>query len=401
MKKFTPEQSIRDVQHFGEEGGVVPVIDIAATSTFLNPADMERTFSGELQGCYLYSRHSNPTVNFFGKKMAAMEGAEAALGVASGMAAISCTIEQIFRNETKTGRGHIIASQTVYGGTYALFHNILPSRGINVSFVDIRDLKAIEAAITPETKIIYSETLSNPLLAVCDIQALSNLCQKHNLKLVIDNTFAPMIVRPLELGADVVIHSCTKYISGASDMIAGAICGDQAFINSLIDVNHGSVMLNGPVMDPRIAHELYLRLDHLSIRMKAHSDMALFLAAKMEEKKLNVLYPGLKSHPQHELYNLMGASRLGHGGVLTLVCEDADKARILATKLQDEKFGLYAVSLGFSRTLMSCSAKSTSSEIPEEERKKMGLEEGLLRFSIGYTGDPQVMWERFWKCYYS
>ncbi len=399
MKNFTPEQSIRDVQHFGEEGGVVPVIDVAATSTFLNPADMERTFSGELQGCYLYSRHSNPTVNFFGKKIAAMEGTEAALGVASGMAAISCAVEQIFRNETKSGRGHIIASQTVYGGTYALFHNILPSRGIEVTFVDIRDLAAIEAAITPETKIIYSETLSNPLLAVCDIKALSALCKKHKLKLVIDNTFAPMIVRPYELGADVVIHSCTKYISGASDMIAGAICGDQPFISSLIDVNHGSVMLNGPVMDPRIAHELYLRLDHLSIRMKAHSDMALFLAQKMEEKNLKVIYPGLKSHPQHELYHMMGANRLGHGGVLTLVCPDAERARILATKLQDEKFGLYAVSLGFSRTLMSCSAKSTSSEIPEEERKKMGLEEGLLRFSIGYTGDPQVMWERFWKCY--
>lgn len=401
MKKSNPEQAIRDVQHFGEEGGVVPVIDVAATSTFLNPSDMERTFSGELQGCYLYSRHSNPTVNFFGKKIAAMEGAEAALGVASGMAAISCAVEQIFRNETKSGRGHIIASQTVYGGTYALFHNIFPTRGLDVSFVDIRDLKAIEAAITPDTKIIYSETLSNPLLAVCDIKALSTLCKKHNLKLVIDNTFAPMIVCPTELGADVVIHSCTKYISGASDMIAGAICGSQQFISSLIDVNHGTVMLNGPVMDPRIAHELYLRLDHLSIRMKAHSDMALFLAQKMEEKGLKIIYPGLKSHPQHQLFMQMGADRLGHGGVLTLVCKDADAARVLATKLQDEKFGLYAVSLGFSRTLMSCSAKSTSSEIPEEERAKMGLEEGLLRFSIGYTGDPTVMWERFWKCYSS
>ena len=118
-----------------------------------------------------------------------------------------------------------------------------------------------------------------------------------------------MIVRPIELGADVVIHSCTKYISGASDMIAGAICGSQQFISSLIDVNHGTVMLNGPVMDPRIAHELYLRLDHLSIRMKAHSDMALFLAQKMEEKGLKIIYPGLKSHPQHQLFMQMGADR--------------------------------------------------------------------------------------------
>ncbi len=400
MKKINPEQAIRDVQHFGEEGGVVPVIDVAATSTFLDPQDMERTFQGELQGCYLYSRHSNPTVNIFGKKMAAMEGAEAALGVASGMAAIACSIEQVFHNESH-GQGHMIASQTVYGGSYALFKNIFPMRGINVSFVDILDLKAVEAAITPKTKVIYAETMSNPLLAVCDLSGLSAICKNHNLKLIIDNTFAPMIVQPLQYGADIVVHSCTKYISGSSDLIAGAICSDQKFISSLIDVNHGSVMLTGPVMDPRVAHELYLRMDHLGIRMAGHSKMALYLAKKMKEEGLTVIYPGLSEHPQHELLNHYGAKSVGHGGVLTLECPTADDARVLAEKLQNEKFGLYAVSLGFSRTLMSCSAKSTSSEIPEDERKKMGLAEGLLRFSIGYTGDPEIMWNRFLKCYKS
>jgi methionine-gamma-lyase len=400
MKKINPDQAIRDIQHFGEEGGVVPVIDVASTSTFLDPQDMEKTFQGELPGCYLYSRHSNPTVNIFGKKIAAMEGAEAALGVASGMAAIACTIEQIFHNEGSNG--HIVASQTVYGGTYALFKNILPKRGIDVSFVNVKDLSSIEAAITPKTKIIYAETLSNPLLAVSDIRALSSICKKHGLKLVIDNTFAPMIVQPLQHGADVVIHSCTKYISGSSDFIAGAIAGNNEFIASLIDVNHGSVMLTGPVMDPRVAHELYLRMDHLGVRMAAHSRMALFLAEKMKAEGLPVIYPGLTDHPQHQLMQeLKGGGTYGYGGILTLECESADAARVLATKLQNEKFGLYAVSLGFSRTLMSCSAKSTSSEIPEEDRKKMGLGEGLLRFSIGYTGDAEVMWQRFLHCYRS
>lgn len=396
MNKNSANQAIRDVQHFGEEGGVVPVIDVAATSTFLDPQDMERTFSGELQGCYLYSRHSNPTVNIFGKKMAAMEGGEAGLGVASGMAAIACTVEQIFLNEGVES-GHMIASETVYGGTYALFKNVLPRRGIKTTFVNVSDFSAIEKAITPQTKIIYAETLSNPLLTLSDLKKLSSICKKHNLKLIVDNTFAPMIVRPLSMGADVVIHSCTKYISGSSDFIAGAIIGSQAFINSLIDVNTGAVMLSGPVMDPRVAHELYLRLDHLGIRMAAHSKTAMFLAKKMHEKGLKVIYPGLETHPQHnQLKELCGNDNFG--GMLTLECTDADKARILATKLQDEKFGLYAVSLGFSRTLMSVSAKSTSSEIPEDERKKMGLSEGLLRFSIGYTGDPETMWERFLKC---
>jgi methionine-gamma-lyase len=400
MQKFNPDQAIRDIQHFGEEGGVVPVIDVASTSTFLDPKDMERTFMGELQGCYLYSRHSNPTVNIFGKKIAAMEGAEAALGVASGMAAIACTIEQVFRNEG-VAQGHLITSQTVYGGTYALFKNILPARGINVSFVDINDLSAVEKAITPETRLIYAETLSNPLLAVSDLKALASLCKKHKLKLIVDNTFTPMIAQPLLHGADVVIHSCTKYISGSSDFIAGAIAGPQAFINSLIDVNHGMVMLTGPVMDPRVAHELYLRMDHLGVRMAAHSKMALFLAERMKNEGMPVIYPGLKNHPQHQMLKDLGAADFGFGGILTLECKDADTARVLATKLQDDKFGLYAVSLGFSRTLMSCSAKSTSSEIPEDERKKMGLAEGLLRFSIGYTGDPEIMWNRFMKCYKS
>lgn len=400
MQKFNPEQAIRDIQHFGEEGGVVPVIDVASTSTFLDPKDMERTFMGELQGCYLYSRHSNPTVNIFGKKIAAMEGAEAALGVASGMAAIACTIEQVFRNEG-VSQGHLITSQTVYGGTYALFKNILPARGINVSFIDINDLTAVENAITPETRLIYAETLSNPLLAVSDLKALASLCKKHKLKLIVDNTFTPMIAQPLLHGADVVIHSCTKYISGSSDFIAGAIAGSQAFINSLIDVNHGLVMLTGPVMDPRVAHELYLRMDHLGVRMAAHSKMALFLAERMKNEGMPVIYPGLKNHPHHQMLKDLGAADFGFGGILTLECKDADTARVLATKLQDDKFGLYAVSLGFSRTLMSCSAKSTSSEIPEDERKKMGLSEGLLRFSIGYTGDPEIMWNRFITCYKS
>lgn len=405
MQTQHPEQALRDIQHFGEEGGVVPVIDVAATSTFLDPKDMERTFQGELQGCYLYSRHSNPTVNIFGRKLAAMEGAEAALGVASGMAAISCAIDQLFRSTAdavvgslKEG-GHLVSSRTVYGGTYALFKNVLPSRGIDVSFVEITDLEAVEAAFRRDTKVLYAETLSNPLLSAIDLPGLAALCKRRGVKLVIDNTFAPLMVQPLKLGADVVVHSCTKYISGSSDLIAGAIAGSQEFIDSLIDVNHGAVMLTGPVMDPRIAHELYLRFDHLPIRMQAHAKMSDFLARRMFEEKITVIYPGLPSHPQHALLKSQLNEQYGFGGILTVDCGSSEKAVALAALLQNEKFGLYAVSLGFSRTLMSCSAKSTSSEIPEEDRKEIGLSEGLLRFSIGYTGDPETMWKRFIESY--
>lgn len=389
-----PEQRLRDLQHFGEEGGVIPAIDLAATSTFLNPKDMEKTFSGEKEGCYLYSRHSNPTVNMFSSKVAALENTESALGVSSGMAAIACSIEQLMPNG-----GEIISSMTVYGGTYALFKNIFPKQNIKTHFVDINDLKAIESKINSNTKILYAETISNPLLNLSDIKSLSGLAKKHGLTLIIDNTFAPFLVTPAELGADVVVHSCTKFISGASDMIAGVICSSQKFISSLIDVNTGTVMLKGPIMDARLAHELYLRLDHLSLRVKAHSEAALYFAQSLEQNKIPVIYPGLKSHPQHLEYKQKLNPGFGYGAMVALQIESADKAMKLAQKLQNEKFGLYAVSLGFSRTLMTVPAITTSSEISEDDQKTMKLSKGLLRLSIGYVGNNEILFERFLKAY--
>ena len=387
-------QALRDIQHFGEEGGVVPVIDVAATSTFLNPEDMSKAFHGELSGCYLYSRHSNPSVNIFGEKIAAMEGMEAALGVASGMSAISCAIEQLMPEG-----GHLICSRTIYGGTYALFKSLLPRRGIKVDFVDPQDVSAFEKAIRKDTKVIYTETMSNPLLGVSDLAKLGALAKSRDIRLMIDNTFTPLMITPAQFGADVVIHSCTKYISGASDLIAGVIVSSREFIQQLIDLNTGVVMLTGPVMDPRVAHELYLRLDHLPIRMIAHSRSAMHLAQKLSEAKIPVIYPGLPQHPQHELLKSIMRPEAGFGGMLTIDCQTTARAMKLATRLQDQKFGLYAVSLGFSRTLMSCPSVSTSSEIPEAEQKQMNLSPGLLRLSIGYTGDDETMTKRFLACY--
>lgn len=396
-----PRQALRDIQHFGEEGGVVPTTDMAATSTFLKPADMERAFRGEVKGCYLYSRHSNPTVLAFGKKLAAMEDMPAALGVASGMAAIASAIEQIFQSSppSESGRGHMVSSRVVYGGTYALFANVLPRQGIDVTFVDPSDPAAIERAIRPDTRILYTESMSNPLLAVSDLPRMAEIARRHSLKLIVDNTFTPLIITPARHGADIVLYSCTKYISGASDLIAGAIVGSTEFIDSLIDVNTGIVMLRGPVMDARIAHELYLRLDHLPVRMEAHSRAATHLASGMSEAGVKVIYPGQASHPQRALLDRLANPEYGYGGMLTIDCGSTAKALALATRLQDEKFGLYAVSLGFSRTLMSCPSNSTSSEIPEADQKAMGLTPGLLRLSIGFTGNNQVMLERFLQAY--
>lgn len=386
------EQRIRDLQHFGEEGGVIPVIDLASTSTFLNPKDMEQTFLGEKEGCYLYSRHSNPTVMMFSKKMAALENTESALGVASGMSAIACALEQILDDG-----GEIISSPTIYGGTFALFKNVFPKQNIHTHFVDLNDSAAIENKINKKTKVIYVETISNPLLNLAPLKNLSSLCKKHGLKLVVDNTFAPCLVNPADFGADVVLHSCTKFVSGSSDMIAGVICGTKDFINSLIDVNHGRVMIKGPTMDPRTAHELYMRLDHLPVRIKAHSEKALFFAEEFEKMGLKVIYPGLKSHPQQAIYKEMLNRAFGYGGMLAVELESADLAMQVSQELQNEKFGLYAVSLGFSRTLMTVPAITTSSEIPEDQQKQMKLSKGLIRFSVGFTGDNHIMLERFKK----
>ncbi|MEO6950453.1 MAG: aminotransferase class V-fold PLP-dependent enzyme [Polyangia bacterium] len=387
-------QALRDIQDFGEQGGVVPVIDVAATSTFLDPADMDRAFRGEIAGCYLYSRHSNPTVNAFGKKLAAMEGMEAGLGVASGMAAIACTIEQLMPEG-----GHLVSSRVVYGGTYALFSGLLRRRGIEVTFVDPDDLGAIERAMRPDTRVLYTEAMSNPLLAVADLAQMSRIAHACGAKLVVDNTFTPLLISPARFGADVVVYSCTKYISGGSDLIAGAIVSSRAFVDSLIDVNDGAVMLNGPVMDPRIAHELYLRLDHLALRMVAHSQAAERFSRAAKDAGVRVIYPGLEDHPHRAVLRSLANPGYGSGGMVTVDCGSMAAAMKLASRLQEERFGLYAVSLGFSRTLMSIPASSTSSEIPEVERTRMGLTAGLLRLSIGYTGNDATMLERFLRCH--
>ena len=392
---MSKEQKIRDIQHFGEEGGVVPVIDHASTSTFLDPNDMQKVFEGEIQGCYLYSRHTNPSVTAFSQKLAAMEGSESAIGLSSGMAAISCAVLQ----NVKSG-DHIISSNTVYGGTWALFKNILPSFGIEISFVNPSEINEFKNAIKENTKLIYTETMSNPLLGVSDIKSLGELAKENELKLCVDNTFTPLMVSPIDLGADIVVYSCTKYISGQSDLIAGAICASDEFISQLIDVNNGAAMLLGPVMDPKVAYDLYARLDTLPIRMRAHSMAAEVLIKKMNKENIDgIIYPGLETFPQFELFNSMKNNSFGNGGMITLDCGTLEFATKLAQHLQDEKFGLFAVSLGFSRTLLSCPSASTSSEIPKEEQEKIGLKNGLLRMSIGYCGDSEILADRFISCY--
>ena len=380
--KFKPANNIQDLQYFGEFGGVNPSISDSSTYTFLSAKTMFDTFEGNTDGCYLYSRHSSPSNLYLGEALAAMEGTETANVAGSGMGAITPTILQI------CGQGdHIVSSRTIYGGTYAFLKNFTPRMGIETSFVDITKLDVVEAAINENTKMIYCESVSNPLLEVADIKALVALAKKHQLKVVVDNTFSPLSIAPAQLGADVVLHSLTKFINGSSDTMGGVVCASSEFINSQKSVIDGASMLLGSSMDSLRSSSILKNMRTLHIRMKQHSKNAAFLAEKFESDGLKTVYPGLKSHPSHKIFTEMMNHEYGYGGMLTIDAGSLEKANALMELMQEKNLGYLAVSLGFYKTLFSAPGTSTSSEIPLEEQNAMGLTDGLIRFSIGLDDD--------------
>lgn len=392
-KSFHPADKIQDLQYFGEFGGVNPSISDSSTYTFLSAKTMFDTFEGNAEGCYLYSRHSSPMNLYLGQALAAMEGTESANVAASGMGAITPVLLQLC-----AAGDEIVSSRTIYGGTYAFMKNMLPKWNIKTKFVDITNLEQVVAAITKNTKVLYCETVSNPLLEVADIEALAVIAKTHHIKLVVDNTFSPMSVAPAKLGADIVIHSLTKFINGSSDTVGGVVCASQDFINDLKNVNDGASMLLGPTMDSLRAASILKNLRTLHIRMKQHSHNAMYLAQKFEADGLKVVYPGLASHPSHELYAKMINPEYGFGGMMTVDVGSLDKANELMELMQHRNLGYLAVSLGFYKTLFSAPGSSTSSEIPLEEQKAMGLTDGLIRFSIGLDNDIERTYQMMRQC---
>jgi methionine-gamma-lyase len=309
------------------------------------------------------------------------------------MGAITPTLLQLCGNGD-----HIVSSRTIYGGTYAFLKNFAPRFGVQTTFVDITKLAIVEAAITPNTKVLYCETVSNPLLEVADLASLAKIAKKHNIKLVVDNTFSPLSVAPAKFGADIVIHSLTKYINGSSDTVGGVVCASQEFIDSLKNVNNGASMLLGPTMDSLRSASVMKNLRTLHIRMKQHSCNAMYLAQKFEADGLKVVYPGLPSHPSHQLYASMINPEYGFGGMMTIDVGTLDKANELMELMQSRNLGYLAVSLGFYKTLFSAPGTSTSSEISLEEQKAMGLTDGLIRFSIGLDNDIERTYQMMKQC---
>lgn len=396
MSNRNPVETMANSRHeFGEHGGVNMSVEASTTFTVMHSDTMPEIFGGEKGpekgGCYLYGRHFNPTVYSLSRQLAALEGTEAAYCTASGMSAISATLMQLC-----DAGDHIVSSNTVYGGTYALMHDMLPPKtGITTSLVDIGDLSAVEDAITERTRVIYTESISNPTLRVANLPGLSRIAKRHGIKLVVDNTFSPLMISPRAHGADIVIHSMTKFISGASDYIAGAICADASFINELMDLHTGALMIFGPTMDPQVAFNIHLRLPHLPIRMTEHSRRTKIFAERLQALGLKVTYPGLPTHPDHQLLSELHCPEYGFGGILTLDLDTEAGANELLDLLQNEYgFGYVAVSLGYFDTLMSCSGSSTSSEMTEDDKAAAHISPGLVRMSIGITGTLEQRWQQ-------
>ncbi len=392
-KKFDPATELQKMEQFGEFGDVNPSITDSATYTFLQENIMIDAFQGEAEGCFLYSRHWNPSNKYLADALAKMEGTESAWVTSSGMAAITTAILQI----CNTG-DHIITSVTTYGGTFAFLNNYVKKFNIEVTFVNISDHNSIKKAIKPNTKVIYTESMTNPMLQVSDIPAISKIAHKHGIKVLVDNTFTPMVLSPFKLGADIVVYSMTKFINGKNDCVAGAICASTEFINDISNVNDGTAMLLGPVLDPLRSSSILKNIASLHIRMIQHGRNALYLAHKFKEIGLKCNYPGMPEHPQHKLMNSMMNEGFGYSGIIAIDLETAERAAPFMELMQNKGVGYHAVSLGYFKTLFSNSGRSTSSEVPVEIQKEMGLSPGLIRFSVGLDHDIERTFKLIKSC---
>jgi methionine-gamma-lyase len=363
-------------QHPDHETGAL-VTPLYLTSTYVfTPDTMERWLAGDTsQGpIYTYGRSRNPTQDAFQEKVASLESGEAALMTGSGMAAISLAMLG-----TVHSGDHVISCQTIYGGTFALFTKIFEEFHIEVSFLPKMTNAALDAALKPNTKIIYLETVLNPTLEVLDLDTIFAWAKSKHLLIVIDNTFtSPYLYRPIEHGADVVVHSTTKYINGHGDTIGGVIVSTKEYIEQLRSSVYQEL---GPVPNPFAAWLGLRGLKTLHLRMRAHCDNGLGFAQWLEKqpKVTKVVYPGLSSHPQHELATRMFEGR--YGGMVGFCVEGGIKE---AQKLiQNLKMAYYAVSLGDLDTLVEHPATMTHRRMSKEDREAMGIPDNYIRVSVG------------------
>ncbi len=353
---------------------------LTSSYVFEDAEDMRSQFAEETPG-HIYSRYANPNVDEFIQKLTLMEGAEAGWATSTGMAAVfSC-----FAGLLKSG-DHIVSSRSVFGSTHKLFTQILPKWGIETTYVDPNDLSGFQNAIRPETKILYVETPSNPALDILDLEAIGTICKKRSILFAVDNCFAtPVLQRPIEFGADIVIHSATKYIDGQGRTLGGAIVSSYKVIEEIKAFARHS----GPALSPFNAWVLSKSIETLPLRMERHSENALKIAKQLEEHPSieSVRYPFLTSHPNYQLAKKQMS--LG-GGIVSFEIKggiEAGKQFLNGLKL----FSLTA-NLGDTRSIATHPASTTHSKLSIEERAEVGITDGLVRLSIGLENCEDI-WE--------
>lgn len=346
-------------------GAVMP--PIYATSTYAQSSP------GGHSG-FEYSRTQNPTRFAYERCVAALEGGSRGFAFASGMAATATVLELLDSGD------HVIAMDDLYGGSFRLFERVRTrSAGLAFSYVDLTDAAAFEAAITPKTKLVWIETPTNPMLKIVDITAITQIAKRHGLMVVVDNTFAsPMLQRPLSLGADIVVHSATKYLNGHSDMVGGvAVVGDNAELAEQLAFLQNSA---GAVQGPFDSFLALRGLKTLHLRMKAHCDNALALAQWLDthDAVSKVIYPGLPSHPQHDL---AAKQMSGFGGIISFELKGG--AEVAKRFCENTQLFTLAESLGGVESLVNVPALMTHASIPVERREQLGISDALVRLSVG------------------
>ena len=347
---------------------------IFTTSSFVfdNAAQAAARFAGDEPG-NIYARFTNPTTQAFEQRLAALEGGESCIATASGMAAIMAICVGLL----KAG-DHIVASRSIFGTTTVLFEKYLPRFNIETSFVNLTDLSDWENAIRPETRILFLETPSNPLTEIADITALANLAHNNGCLLVVDNCFCtPALQKPIQLGADLIVHSATKYLDGQGRVVGGAVVGNRQLVGEEL---FGVIRSTGPTMSPFNAWVALKGLETLSLRMKAHSEQAGKLARYLSDQASieRVYYAGLESHPQYELARQQQSD---FGGIVSFVVKGGREA---AWKVIDatEMLSITA-NLGDVKTTITHPATTTHGRLNEEQRQLSGIEDGLIRVAVG------------------
>ncbi len=395
--KTATERMLEVVEsHMGKNGGVLPLADESVTFSVSSPKETLRRFTDVPDDTsFLYGRMLHPTVALLGEMVAALEGSESGYAVASGLSAIHIVVTAL----TKPG-DHVVVAGTLYGGSMGFFRALETSRRVKVTKVDITDHDRVEKALAKKhTKLLFVESVSNPLMVVADIPRLAAITHEAGAQLVVDNTFAPFVIEPIKHGADIVVHSLTKYASGYSDITAGGIACRRTFWESMLHATTGTHTLHGAVLDPSVAHKLIVRMQDMYLRFCEASRYAAMMAHLCEEANINVLYPGLRAHPQHKLMNRLALSSsafihaYGYGGVLALDLGSYEKALQLHAALIAHNVAINAVSLGSAHTYAICFGGAYPT-LPLLKHDFVPYPQGLLRIAAGRTPEFVIVERR-------